>query len=534
MKKIFLLFGLMLISGLSIAQISSSTKSLLFNFVFVGSSDTLPLTISNSGSNEVVFEDVFVLYRQGLTNNDTAFYLTGHKGKLSIPSGKSVDLKVVFRPGHNITYLTQLVFLNKDTPGNLAVNLSGSGKYTNTYYQSTFDLYDENLKTALKSILSNNTKSLGYNGARDEMYANIDNKGGLVECIYTGRKASFNTRSGATSNGFNCEHTFPQSNFNQNEPMRSDVHHLFSTDETANNKRSNYAFGEVSNPNWSVGGSKLESQTFEPRDEQKGATARAMMYFVIRYSDYNSFFSPQENILRNWHGKFLPNSSDVQRNEAIYKLQNNRNPFIDYPGLEDRITSFSSTKNRIPFNSVYQSNTSVDFGSVKEEDTITYEIILAETATKNSDVVVPVQFKHGIIEVYGNDPIKAGSFLSCKLKLITNLLPSGSLLDSFKISINGQEQYIKYKAEKILAGSGDEFKKALNLLNTSDHTLRFSHDLERGNGVEIFNQYGQKVFFTEINSPLNDIPIPYLQPGCYFVLVNSGVNNSLFKTMVLN
>ena len=45
---------------------------------------------------------------------------------------------------------------------------------------------------------------------------------------------------------------------------------------------------------------------FEPRDEHKGAAARAMLYFAIRYQDYGNFIDAQEGILKNWHTTFKP------------------------------------------------------------------------------------------------------------------------------------------------------------------------------------------------------------------------------------
>ena len=63
------------------------------------------------------------------------------------------------------------------------------------------------------------------------MYGHIDNDDscsecpttGCVECVYTGRIGCFNTRAGANDNSFNCEHTWPQSFFCENEPMVGQV-----------------------------------------------------------------------------------------------------------------------------------------------------------------------------------------------------------------------------------------------------------------------------------------------------------------------
>lgn len=261
----------------------------------------------------------------------------------TVMPGDTFSLNVSFSPEHNLLHQQALVFKSPSGFGHTVLGLEGQGVYSKSYYASTQNKEQEALKTALSARLALGYTSLGYTPARDQMYGSIDNSGGQVECVYTGRTATFNTRAGANTNSFNCEHTFPQGFFNSNEPMRSDIHHLFPTDVTANSRRGNDPFGVVTNSSWTQGGSKSGGGKFEPRNVQKGATARAMMYFVLRYQDYSNHFSGQETILRQWHQDYPPNSDEQARNAAIYALQNNRNPFVDYPQLIERISSISST-----------------------------------------------------------------------------------------------------------------------------------------------------------------------------------------------
>ena len=220
--------------------------------------------------------------------------------------------------------------------------LSGSGQYSNWYYDNTRNKEGEDLKTALKSTLAVNYNSMGYSSARIEMFSKIDNwkvngRGSSVdkiECVYTGRSITnypFNTGTLVNSPwNFNTEHTYPQGLFSSNEPMKSDLHHLFPTDVSENGKRGNDAFG-------------TGSGKYEPRDEQKGRSARAMLYFVTRYQDYQGFLAGQETLLRNWAKSFPPDSVEVRRNQDIYGAQLNRNPYIDYPQFLERISSISTT-----------------------------------------------------------------------------------------------------------------------------------------------------------------------------------------------
>ncbi len=273
--------------------------------------------------------------------------------------GDTVDLNIGFLPAHNVAHDLPLIVRTSTGFGHVSTKLTGQGEYSKVYYQSTEDKEGAALRTALKSRISSGYNSLGYTTARDNMYGAIDNVNGDVECVYTGRTATFNTRPGANANSFNTEHTFPQGFFSQNEPMRSDIHHLFPTDVSSNSQRGNDAFGVVSNPSWSQGGSKSGGGKFEPRDIQKGATARAMMYFVLRYQDYNSFFQGHQALLYSWHKSYTPAPVEIKRNNDIAALQNNRNPFVDYPQLMDRMRALVGSGDLLPVYDFYYSDDTI-------------------------------------------------------------------------------------------------------------------------------------------------------------------------------
>ncbi|PTM04647.1 MAG: hypothetical protein DA405_06560 [Bacteroidetes bacterium] len=276
-----------------------------------------------------------------------------------ILGGDSILVTIEFSPEHNMLHNQALVFKSASGFGHYPVGLNGQGTFSKSYYSTTENKAEEVLKTALNNKLAAGYNSLGYNTARDNMYATLDNSGGQVTCVYTGRTATFNSRSGANTNSFNCEHTFPQGFFSSNEPMKSDIHHLFPTDVTANSRRGNDPFGVVSSSSWSQGGSKSGGGKFEPRDAQKGASARAMMYFVIRYQDYSNHFAGQEAILRTWHDNFPPTANEIARNNGIFALQNNRNPFIDYPQFIERISDINATSTATANYSAYYSDDTI-------------------------------------------------------------------------------------------------------------------------------------------------------------------------------
>jgi hypothetical protein len=157
--------------------------------------------------------------------------------------------------------------------------------------------------------------------------------------------------------------------------MKSDIHHLFPTDVSANSQRGNLPFGEVSGSGtWSQGGSKKGGGKFEPRDVQKGPTARAMMYFVTRYQDYSNFFGGQQNVLRQWHDAHPPTAAEITRNDDIHGLQNNRNPFIDYPQFIERIQNLVGNSQAPEDYDLWVSDLTVDFGN--SLDNLEYNVVL--------------------------------------------------------------------------------------------------------------------------------------------------------------
>ena len=137
--------------------------------------------------------------------------------------------------------------------------------------------------------------------------------------------------------------------------MKSDAHFVVPSDKYVNAQRGNNPFGVVENAtltttNGSKKGNNLDSgysagytnTVFEPIDEFKGDIARMYFYFVTRYEDnltsysYDMFDGSSNksfddtflNILYTWHLQDPVSSREIDRNNAIYTRQNNRNPFI--------------------------------------------------------------------------------------------------------------------------------------------------------------------------------------------------------------
>lgn len=189
------------------------------------------------------------------------------------------------------------------------------------------------------------TEHLGYRPAREAMFRVIDNVRGVVEGVYTGRKVrTTGIPSADGDDGMNTEHTWPQSKGVKGTPAKYDLHHLFPTNTYANGRRGSYPFGVVGeHVRWQQSGSKLGHDgdgrvVFEPRDEMKGAVARALFYVSTLYG--LEIPQHEEVVLRQWNRDHPPTLEERTRNDEISRFQGNRNPFVDQPALADEIERF--------------------------------------------------------------------------------------------------------------------------------------------------------------------------------------------------
>lgn len=358
-------------------------QQLNFGVAYENAPDSLLLTIENPTSISITVTGIkfYTTYGQPAFSSQLTSSFT-------IPGGGSQTNWIKFSPRHNIFHNTEMVIENNGLRGYVSVDLVGQGRYSKGYYAATENTSEEALKTQIHNITGAGYVSLGYNDARDEMFMSIDNQRvngqgasqNTLECVYTGRLAvGYVDRTDCqTNDNFNTEHTWPQSLFASAEPMKSDLHHLFPTDDAANSTRGDNPFAEVTNPTWSNGGSTATNTFFEPRDEQKGVVARAMFYFVLRYQNYSNFLdATQESVLRNWYNNFPVTDRDRVRVDDIESVQHNRNPFVDYPQFLERIRS-------IIFTSVEQRVFSYDL----TQDTAIYGFVPSNTAADFNYVLV--------------------------------------------------------------------------------------------------------------------------------------------------
>jgi len=378
MRLNWYLIALLLLPLPMVSQVTISPDPINFFTVFTGDSATIQVTVTNNTPTTYVATEVGLWESEAFSASTNGF---------SVAPGGTFTFDVKCKPVQNVRTGDQLIIRSSSHPVQLNAFVFAFVRHVDSYYDLTFDVWHEDLKSALSTLTSFGYTDLGYNPARDRVFMDIDNEAAngqgaaqnTLTCPYTGTQAvGYTTRPDAqTTFNFNTEHTFPQGLFNQIQPMRSDMHHLFAVTENSNTQRSSKPFGVVSNPTWQDGGAKANGSTFEPRDAAKGDVARAMMYFVIRYQDYNGFFAGQEAILRQWNKQFPPDSVDINRNTLVESYQNVRNPFVDHPEFCDRIASIASTNTGPTTPEAWFLDDTLNFGDVPTGNTSTGTFVLS-------------------------------------------------------------------------------------------------------------------------------------------------------------
>jgi endonuclease I len=263
----------------------------------------------------------------------------------------------------------------------LLMILSVGGEIPPGYYNSATGLTGVALQTALHNIINDHT-SVSYtpgvwnafyttddkpNGTVWDMYSDIPDgtPNGSPPYVFQMGSDQCGTQS-VTAEGqcYSREHSWPKSWFGgEVMPMYTDLFLVVPADQFVNNLRWNYPYGEVGTPTaTTLNGSLLgpcvspgyTGTVFEPRDEYKGDFARGYFYMETRYYTEDATWpgSPMavgsqllpwaQDMMLLWSQQDPVSQKELDRNEAIFLKQQNRNPFIDHPEYATAIWGSSS------------------------------------------------------------------------------------------------------------------------------------------------------------------------------------------------
>ncbi|HTO14189.1 MAG TPA: endonuclease [Edaphocola sp.] len=376
------------------------------------------------------------------------------------------------------------------------------------YYQGTSNDSGFTLKKKLHTIISNQSISWNYSDI-PEFYKQTDrdlyyeqdsslldiyseNPTGADPYNYYYENNSLIAGASSEGEGWNREHIYSQSFFYNNYPMYSDLHALVPADARVNQRRSNYPFGKVDIPTFtSLNGTKVGPSNMlgftntvtEPIDEFKGDVARMLLYMAVRYENllpwfnYTNVRNPLDslsekafkdwslNILLQWHQQDPVSQKEMDRNNIIFTIQGNRNPFIDHPEFANAIWTNLPSNNSIP-DAPYRIDIDkkgahfivISWPPVPDIDLLGYEVFLNNenvgTTTMNTYVL-----DH--LDTNSNYNIKVRSYSTSYIfspftQLNTTTLNSDTFSSELFIS-------------KVIVGT--EFNKAIELTNNTGHTV---------------------------------------------------------------
>lgn len=250
------------------------------------------------------------------------------------------------------------------------------------YYDPAAGLSGAQLKTALHRIVRGHIHRT-YDNLWMDFYTTDDKPNGKVWDIYSNVPDGTpngnppyvfcfgplpchqcSTTPGTEGICYNREHTFPKSWWGggtaATDSMYTDLFHLYPADSKVNTMRNDNPYGEVDFPTFtSLNGSKLGAcsfpgftgTVFEPLDSVKGDVARNYFYMATRYENeiaswailtpeansvldgtsYPCFETWYVQLLLSWSSLDPVSQKEIDRNNAVYAIQHNRNPFIDHP-----------------------------------------------------------------------------------------------------------------------------------------------------------------------------------------------------------
>lgn len=305
---------------------------------------------------------------------------------------------------------------------------------------------------------------------------------------------------------YNREHMIPQSVFNSAAPMVSDAHFIPPTDGKVNGLRSDFPHGMVAVASTTTqNGCKLGSSAvsgytgtvFEPANAFKGDIARMYFYFATRYENtvagysyamFNGtsnqvFTTSFLNMLLTWHANDPVSAREIERNNAIYARQGNRNPFIDNPSYVNAIWGAApgggttdSTAPSIPLNlsSNAKTTTSVSLTWSAATDNIGvtgYEVyngstLVATTTATSYNVTGLVASTTYTFSIKAKDAAGNKSASSAPLSVTTNAATSAKtelyLSEYVEGSSNNKALEIKNETSAAISLTSYSIKKQTN------------------------------------------------------------------------
>ena len=225
------------------------------------------------------------------------------------------------------------------------VFLLSSHLLAQNYYDNVNVSSSQLLRTSLHNLIDNHNV-VSYESCKQHLQ-NTDsdpNNSGNIILIYKQNSVDESWDGGET---WNREHVWAASLGLYDSDAYSDLHNLKPSDPSVNSSKGNKNFDNGGTQHDEALECFYTQNTWEPADNVKGDIARILFYMDIRYegggdepnlavTEMLNTTSGVSNIgklssLLDWHIQDPVDDFEITRNEIIYDIQGNRNPFIDNP-----------------------------------------------------------------------------------------------------------------------------------------------------------------------------------------------------------
>ena len=383
------------------------------------------------------------------------------------------------------------------------------------YYNGTENLTGYALKHKLHEILSDKVISWHYNDLKTHYgVTDIDryyeNNGTLLD-IYSEKpygpdnyEYTLDNIIGTASQegqGWNREHVMPQSTFYSNYPMYSDLYFVIPTDARINQLRSNnpYGVGNATTHHQFSNGSRISNsgipnspytgRVFEPIDEFKGDIARMLLYFIVRYEGklgtfkFNTTTNPATDVnplngtnelgyekwyidmLKSWHQLDPVSQKEIDRNNYVFELQKNRNPFVDHPEWVDLIWKYQPDG--------VAPNTVSNLAATR---VASHFVDLTWNASQNEDVIGYAIYENGVLKAKSNtnsitiDKLNASTSYSYNVVAYDTGYIESAPSNTISVTTQASDSHAKnLLITKYIEGSSNN--KALEITNLTGHDV---------------------------------------------------------------
>lgn len=437
------------------------------------------------------------------------------------------------------------------------------------YYTSAEGKSKAGLKTALHLIIKN-ANVLSYGSGAGSTWSgfiktDIRPDDGTIWDMYSNNRVMPNGTSAPS--GMNIEHSFANSWWGGTRNQAyNDLYNLNPSDITANSAKGSWPMAVVdgtvtfNNGAIKVGVSSSRPggtiSAWEPTDEYKGDFARGYMYMVTCYEDYSAQWTGNSltqldnntypvfeqwayNLLLKWCKDDPVSQKEINRNNEVYKIQGNRNPFIDYPELADYIWG---AKTETPWYTVASTDpvlyspsnaSTVDLGVVATNK-VTGKEIAVTGKNFTGDLSVAVTGTGFSVDVFSltKEQVAAGTKILVQYTSASAAASTGQLVlsgDGVTVSVNLKAEAV----DNIPVSSAESITTKSFVANWKDIGVasNYEFNLYQSDKTTLVNGYPITVVAAAGKGTIAD-----LTPGTsyYYQLTGGGYSSALMEVKTLS